>query len=793
MTDQPFEARLGRALVALVDDELLPFDVRSIAERAIGARGARAWDLRLAGHRWGLPLLLALLASAVAAGLIASELLRTARTDAYHAVLVRSAGEPVGDHASTAVDVVIAAADGHERVVRTIRATEFGPGARSIQSGGSVSRDGWLALFPGEQLRPRRDAAMTWAVVFVDLTDPAKRPIVVEGHGAMGPRFGPDGLVGIPASTGTVRLLDLGNPDAPERRINGVAWVGGGPEIVWAADGSGFLAERDDGQWGVAPIDGGPFRPGFPRTLSRWMSPDVPGYEVDSAGVETDTGHYLYGGGLTADGRGLWMLAEEPGGRVLAVSRAALDGLDPTLRRRVPAELAPGSPEGSTMVGLDLSPDDTVAAIRIDQTDGSPAYALLFRTHENDLDLPAARVDGRLLGWVTDAAARRIPVVPPVLVLEQTTAMERARSNHAAALLPDGRVLLTGGWDGWNHDPANDPDGCGLTCGGMNDTPVLFDPVRRSFTPTGPLGTPREFHTAAVLPDGRVLISGGRDDNGNVLGSEVFDPGNASFGTSAIQPTPRERHVSVTLDAGRVALIGGGTDAGDVTQRTPVIDVYDPTADQWTAATPNDQLADAASATRLTDGDVLVLASEVSVFEDPVDSRGALLLDAATLRVRDLQLRRGPALDDLFGSVRGSVLALDGRVLFSLRDERNQAAWPGDDSGVYAVDAATGTVSLVTEEIGRPVAGPVLIGDGRVVVLANDPDGCETVTAWVIDASPGAVTSLGAVPGIGTCMGLPGTTLTPLSGDSVLIAGGTDGGGVTTTAVSLIHPVAARP
>ena len=40
------------------------------------------------------------------------------------------------------------------------------------------------------------------------------------------------------------------------------------PDIFWAADGSGFLAQRGT-EWGVTPLDGGPFLPGLPKLLDR--------------------------------------------------------------------------------------------------------------------------------------------------------------------------------------------------------------------------------------------------------------------------------------------------------------------------------------------------------------------------------------------------------------------------------------------------------------------------------------------------------------------------------------------
>src|SRR5436853_5875150 len=76
--------------------------------------------------------------------------------------------------------------------------------------------------------------------------------------------------------------------------------------------------------------------------------------------------------------------------------------------------------------------------------------------------------------------------------------MTTARVNHTATLLRDGRVLIVGG--------------------DRTGTAELYDPATGTFTPTGNgiagHGSFTDFFngpsTATLLPDGRVLIAGGR-------------------------------------------------------------------------------------------------------------------------------------------------------------------------------------------------------------------------------------------------------------------------------------------
>ena len=82
--------------------------------------------------------------------------------------------------------------------------------------------------------------------------------------------------------------------------------------------------------------------------------------------------------------------------------------------------------------------------------------------------------------------------------------------------LPDGRVLVVGGTDYSD------------TAGAKTPTPVLvaetWDPATESFIPAGSLSRSRTGHTATLLPDGRVLVVGGRFDGGLVASAEVWTP-----------------------------------------------------------------------------------------------------------------------------------------------------------------------------------------------------------------------------------------------------------------------------
>ena len=65
---------------------------------------------------------------------------------------------------------------------------------------------------------------------------------------------------------------------------------------------------------------------------------------------------------------------------------------------------------------------------------------------------------------------------------------------HTATLLPNGKVLVAGGYD---------------SSGVYLSSAELYDPASGTWTATGSLNTARCCHTATLLPNGKVLVAGG--------------------------------------------------------------------------------------------------------------------------------------------------------------------------------------------------------------------------------------------------------------------------------------------
>lgn len=115
--------------------------------------------------------------------------------------------------------------------------------------------------------------------------------------------------------------------------------------------------------------------------------------------------------------------------------------------------------------------------------------------------------------------------------------MQRARRQNNATILADGTVLITGGTDvtGWN-----DPNG-------LIATAEIWDPVTEQVTQVADANANifRGYHsTALLLPDGRVLVTGGDHDYGGAIpgqntNAEIYSPAYLfnDDGSPAARPT----------------------------------------------------------------------------------------------------------------------------------------------------------------------------------------------------------------------------------------------------------------
>jgi N-acetylneuraminic acid mutarotase len=151
---------------------------------------------------------------------------------------------------------------------------------------------------------------------------------------------------------------------------------------------------------------------------------------------------------------------------------------------------------------------------------------------------------------------------PATLTWTPTGILNAYRFNHTATLLQDGTVLLVGG-----DDSVSDLHSL--------STSEIYNPTTRVWaTTTGGLSASRESHTATLLQDGTVLVSGGRNlqvgVNGTVLSSsEIYNPTTGTWQlTWGNLNNARASHTATLLQDGTVLVAGGGVASSEIYQRT---------------------------------------------------------------------------------------------------------------------------------------------------------------------------------------------------------------------------------
>ena len=87
--------------------------------------------------------------------------------------------------------------------------------------------------------------------------------------------------------------------------------------------------------------------------------------------------------------------------------------------------------------------------------------------------------------------------------------MNYARESHTASVLTNGKVLVTGGSDNLDN---------------IFNSAELYDPSTGMWNVTSNMNYARGEHTASVLTNGKVLVTGGLDNGGVLNRAELYQP-----------------------------------------------------------------------------------------------------------------------------------------------------------------------------------------------------------------------------------------------------------------------------
>lgn len=140
--------------------------------------------------------------------------------------------------------------------------------------------------------------------------------------------------------------------------------------------------------------------------------------------------------------------------------------------------------------------------------------------------------------------------------------MVAGRMEPRVAPLADGRWLITSGTF-VGEDPETDTSGC----------TEVFDPASQAFFELPPMQTPRISHALAPLPDGDVLVVGGWAKGKALETLERFLGREGRFEALPMKLSkPRSQGMALTLRDGRVAVFGGLGPDGNPMAEVEVVD-----------------------------------------------------------------------------------------------------------------------------------------------------------------------------------------------------------------------------
>jgi len=175
--------------------------------------------------------------------------------------------------------------------------------------------------------------------------------------------------------------------------------------------------------------------------------------------------------------------------------------------------------------------------------------------------------------------------------------------GHTSTNLSDGRILLAGGLELVTP-----------TSGYVLDLFEIFDPQTQTFAQIpGVMQHPRASHSATLMSDGRVMLLGGMNEVGVIVGTgDIFDPATGVNTPIAVMSSPRATHTATLLADGRVFVAGGfalldpNDPTSSLTSTLSTTEIYDPATNRWQAGPGLSKQLTGHTASLLSNGQVLI-------------------------------------------------------------------------------------------------------------------------------------------------------------------------------------------
>ena len=169
-----------------------------------------------------------------------------------------------------------------------------------------------------------------------------------------------------------------------------------------------------------------------------------------------------------------------------------------------------------------------------------------------------------------------------------------------------------------------------LIAGLLGHAAVDASAATGSFALTGSLNTARYDHTATLLANGEVLVTGGLGVSGisaPLASAELYNPTKGKWAVTGSMSIGRVAFTATLLPNGEVLVAGG---SGYTAFCSATAELYNPSTGQWTSAGSMTRSRCYHSATLLPTGEVLVAGGVDSLFNSPDTSATAELYNPST-------------------------------------------------------------------------------------------------------------------------------------------------------------------
>lgn len=289
----------------------------------------------------------------------------------------------------------------------------------------------------------------------------------------------------------------------------------------------------------------------------------------------------------------------------------------------------------------------------------------------------------------------------PVGAITPGPDMGTARAGHAVATMGDAKIMISGGRD---------------EKGNILNTTEIYDPTHGTFAPGPNMLESRTGHFSTLLGDNKVLVAGGMTASGATLSSsEDYDYETYKFTARGSMHAPRYRPAGLMLRDGRV-LVTGGEDHGRALDSAEVYSVLN---GRWKSVGKMTTPRAGHTATMLADGRVLIVGGW--------GARHAVLDTAEIFDPRSNKFTAAAKLPEP-RCLHSAVLLNSGNILIAGGSTSGGSDHPGGAPALHSAllyDPKTNTFTDTgaTSDIHVDAAGIFNLLDGRSIILGGSASG----------------------------------------------------------------------